>query len=132
MVILLLKNPHRNRGFTLLEIMIALAILAITMTTLLLSTSQVARNSRYLRDKTFASIVASNIINSARFRLITLPSKQGSTSGSQSQAGNVYHWNLRSQNTSDAFTQKLIVDVTLANNTTPLISMTGYRPVLQP
>jgi general secretion pathway protein I len=132
MVILLLKIPHRNCGFTLLEIMIALAILAITMTTLLLSTSQVARNSRYLRDKTFASIVASNIINSARFGTINLSSKESSTSGTQTQAGNLYHWRLSSHNTSDPFTQKLIVDVTFDKNATPLISMIGYRPVLQP
>ncbi len=56
------KNINQN-GFTLLEIMVAIAILATAMTAVIKSTSQVSTNAFLLRQKTFAHWVAQNKMN---------------------------------------------------------------------
>ncbi|HEX2549820.1 MAG TPA: type II secretion system minor pseudopilin GspI [Gammaproteobacteria bacterium] len=62
-----------NDGFTLIEILIALTILSIALTALIKSTSQNIKNTHYLRQKTIATWIATNIVNEARLQLITLP-----------------------------------------------------------
>ncbi len=56
-------NYHSNKGFTLVEIMVAIAILAISMTAIIRSTGQVSTNAFLLRQKTFAHWVAQNKMN---------------------------------------------------------------------
>lgn len=48
------------KGFTLIELMVALAVLAIGMTAVLHSTNQAARAGVFLKQKTIAHWVASN------------------------------------------------------------------------
>lgn len=126
-----LKIRRSNQGFTLLEIIIALSILAITMTTLLMSSSQVTRNSRYLRDKTFASFVASNIIESTRLGILPTKTDALSEKGISIEGNNTYHWNLVITQTPNALSQKTKVSVQLGDEKRSLIEMVGYRPVLK-
>lgn len=118
---LLINHPNQN-GFTLLEIMIALAILAITMTALLMSSSQVSKNSRYLRDKTFASIVASNILTKSRAKLLAA----NTLSGIEKQGTKTYQWDLQIQPLNKQL-DKLIVSVRLPKHSEPLIEMSSTR-----
>lgn len=53
----------KSKGFTLLEIMVAIAILAISMTAIIKSTGQVTNNAFLLRQTTFAHWVAQNKMN---------------------------------------------------------------------
>ena len=53
----------KAKGFTLLEIMVAIAILATAMTAIIRSTGQVSTNAFLLRQKTFAHWVAQNKMN---------------------------------------------------------------------
>lgn len=50
------------RGFTLLETMVALVVVALGMTAVYLQLNQYAANSIYLRDKTIASWIGSNTV----------------------------------------------------------------------
>ena len=53
---------HRPaRGFTLIETMVALVIVTLGMTAVYMQLSQFASNALYLRDKTLASWIASNV-----------------------------------------------------------------------
>lgn len=52
--------PDRNAGFTLLEILVALAVLATAMGALIQSAGGFTRNEAYLRDRTIAEWVARN------------------------------------------------------------------------
>src|SRR5687768_14656041 len=52
-------KPH---GFTLLEVMVALAIIAIALSAMIVSAGRDAANVGYLRDKTFAHWTAMNVV----------------------------------------------------------------------
>lgn len=48
------------RGFTLLEVLVALAVLAVALGAVIQATGSFTRNQAYLRDRTFAEWVAHN------------------------------------------------------------------------
>jgi general secretion pathway protein I len=51
-----------DRGFTLIETMVALVIVSLGMTAVYMQLSQYASNAIYLRDKTLASWIGSNVV----------------------------------------------------------------------
>jgi general secretion pathway protein I len=57
-----ISRALRESGFTLLETMVALVVVALGMTAVFLQLNQYAANSIYLRDKTIASWIGSNTV----------------------------------------------------------------------
>lgn len=55
-------NRFRARGFTLIETVVALAIVSLGMTAVFMQLNQFATNAIYLRDKTLASWIGSNTV----------------------------------------------------------------------
>jgi general secretion pathway protein I len=58
----------RNRAFTLIEVMVALLVVAIGMLGAITAVSQAAGNSGYLRDKTLAHWIAMNKLTEVRLQ----------------------------------------------------------------
>ena len=56
----------RSRGFTLLEVMVALIIVAFSLTALTASMNQMIDAANTLRERTFASWIAQNKITEMR------------------------------------------------------------------
>lgn len=56
------STPRKSPGFTLIETVVALLIVALGMTALYMQLSQHLSNAIYLRDKTLASWIASNLL----------------------------------------------------------------------
>jgi len=87
-------------GFTLIEVMAALAVVAIALPALMTSLNLHQDNTGYLRDKALAQMVASNkleelrIVSHARQSLL-----RGRDSGQASVAGREWYWSLESQPT---------------------------------
>jgi general secretion pathway protein I len=80
-----------QRGFTLLEVLVALVIVALGMSALLEMLSQSASNVSALRDKTVAEWIALNQIALARLNL-NVPTT-GTTQGDIQSCGNgSWHW----------------------------------------
>lgn len=77
-------------GFTLIEVLVALAIVAIGMAAVLSALSSSAGTISYLRDKTFAQWVALNKI--ATLRLSGQQPPTGTTNGDTDYAGRSWHW----------------------------------------
>ena len=77
-------------GFTLIEVLVALAIVAIGMAAVLSALSSSAGTVSYLRDKTFANWVALNKI--ATLRISGQQPAAGVTSGDTDYAGRSWHW----------------------------------------
>lgn len=78
------------RGFTLIEVLVALAIVVIGMAAVMGAITSSAKTVSYLRDKTFAQWVAENQIVTIRVsgQLV----QAGNTNGDQVYAGSKWHW----------------------------------------
>jgi general secretion pathway protein I len=81
---------QRTGGFTLIEVLVALAIVAIGMAAVLGALSSSANTISYLRDKTFAEWVALNHV--AEERLKGQPPATGNSDGDVDFAGRKWHW----------------------------------------
>jgi general secretion pathway protein I len=86
---------RRSRGFTLVEVMVALAIVAIAVPSLLFTLDQQIDGTAYLRDRSMAQIVASNRLSELRLALrggqATL---QGTLNGQEELAGRDWFWRV--------------------------------------
>lgn len=104
------RLPARSAGFTLIEVLVAVAVLALAMGAVLLSTSRYADNAIYLRDKTFASWVAHNILN--EWQIQQQWPKPGKQEGESEMAGRNWYWTADVNKTPDPQIRR--VDLTIA------------------
>jgi type II secretion system protein I len=79
-----------TRGFTLIEVLVAMAIVAIGMAAVLGTLTSSAEGVSYLRDKTLANWVALNQIALARLKGQAPP--PGKSDGDTDYAGRKWHW----------------------------------------
>jgi len=99
----------RQRGFTLLEIMVALAVLAIAMAALVAESSQNIKNLTRLRAHTIAHWVAMNRI--AELQLQPTWPSTGQNSGVVEMAHGNWRWESRVTDTDDDAVRRLDVTV---------------------
>ncbi len=101
--------PARN-GFTLIELMVALAIFSIAAIALLRLEGATVAQTAILRDRTIGQIVARNIAIEA----LTDPSAPpaGVLSGEEENGGRVWRWTRAATRTPDARVQRIDVSVT--------------------
>jgi general secretion pathway protein I len=103
------RHTAQQRGFTLLEILVALAILATALAALLGAVSRQVDNTAYLRDKTLAHWVGMNVL--AEFQLKQNWPRKGKADGQAQQADRDWWWEVQAQETPDADIQKLVLTV---------------------
>ena len=89
-----MSRQRCHRGFTLIEVLVALVIVAVGMAALMGALSSSAKTVSYMQDKTFAEWVALNQIATTRLKLIQsqLPAT-GKTNGDVDFANRTWHWN---------------------------------------
>jgi general secretion pathway protein I len=88
-------RASRLRGFTLVEVMVALAIVAIAVPALLFTLDQQIDGTAYLRDRSLAQVVAGNRMNELRLALRAGRRRlQGSLSGSETLASRDWFWRV--------------------------------------
>lgn len=81
---------RRAAGFTLVEVLVALVLVAVGVAALLTALNSAATSTGYLRDKAFAHWVATNRV--IETRLATNPPANGVTSGEVEFAGQRWQW----------------------------------------
>jgi general secretion pathway protein I len=119
----------RRKGFTLLEVLVALAVVALALPALLFALDQQVDGTAYLRDKSLARLVASNkltevrLLADARGQLL-----RGSESGEARLAGRDWYWWLDSEGTEVPGFNRVTVRVGLAagDGDDSLVTLVGY------
>lgn len=102
-------------GFTLLEILVALAIVAISLTALSGSISTVTSNNATIQQKTVALWIAEDVINEHRINHQWPP--VGRHTGTRELLGSQWQWSLQIEQTSTQDMFKATVSV--ANSANP-------------
>ncbi len=100
----------RMVGFTLLEVLVALAVLAIAMGAIIGAATQSINSVGYLRDQTFASWAALNKVNELLLDPDPWPD-EGSRKGNIELANRNWRWEARFQKTDDPDLPRLEVTV---------------------
>lgn len=94
------RSLLRQPGFTLVEVMVALAVVALALPALMFALYQQVDGTGYLRDKSLAQLVANNKL--VELRLLTTARSglfSGVDSGVEELAGRQWHWRLSSSAT---------------------------------
>ena len=115
------------RGFTLVEVLVALMVVAIGLAALMVAVSGTARSSSYLRDKTLAQWIALNRLSEVR--LNTNKFGQNTDTGELVFAGRTWHYDTRYFDTSIASMKRVVVRVYEGNakaKGNPLAESTGF------
>lgn len=116
------------RGFTLLEVMVALAVLAIALAALIKGVTENSVNAAYLRDRTFAHWVGMNVV--AEQRLLGEWREKGSKRGEEEMGNHTWYWRATVSETFDEEVRRLDVEVFIdeARDTTPLTRLVAFLP----
>ncbi len=85
-----MKPPCAARGFTLIEVLVALVIVAVGMSAVMSALSSSANTLSFLRDETFAQWLALNRISTIRLSGQQPPT--GTTDGDTDFGGRSWHW----------------------------------------
>lgn len=120
-----MTNSSRIGGFTLIEVMLAMAVFAIAGLALLSAASNNARNMGHLEDKMFANWVASNQLVTVNLTS-TWPPKNNAK-GEVELAGRQWFWQQKVIKTTDNDMRAIVMEVRLdEKNKLPLTSLTTY------
>jgi general secretion pathway protein I len=124
-----MNSTSRAAGFTLLEVLIALAVLALALAAVISTAGSSTRAAASLRDKTFAHWVAMNQVTQAR--LAKKWPDTGSSNGDSDMAGRGWHWEMTVSKTGDKYLRRIDIDVfTDSDDKRPVTSLTAF--VAQP
>lgn len=121
--------PRRSHGFTLVEVLVALAIVAVALMAALRAAGQGTQAAAERRQRVLASWIAENRLAEHRARGDWLP--LGIARGTQSQAGMAFIWREEVIATPNASFRRVDVFVSApAEEARPLARLTGF--VVQP
>lgn len=115
------------RGFTLVEVLVALMIVAMGLAALMVAVSGTARTSGYLRDKTLAQWIALNRLSEVRLNVSKFG--QNTDLGELDFANRKWHYDTRYFDTSFPSMKRLVVRVYAGDAKTkgnPLAESTGF------
>jgi general secretion pathway protein I len=120
-------KPRRERGFTLVEVLVALMIIALGLAALMIAVSGTARTSGYLRDKMLAQWIALNRL--AEVRMNVAKFGQNTDTGELDFGNRKWHYDTRYFDTSIGSMKRVVVRVYLGDAKTkgnPVIQAVGF------
>lgn len=120
-----MRAMHKVSGFTLLEVLVALAVLAVTMAAISHTASSGVWHVDAMRERTLADWVAQNrlAMHAARGDWIAV----GVQTGDEEQAGQRFRWREEVSATPNPTMRRIAVTVYAPNDSSyTLRQMTGY------
>jgi general secretion pathway protein I len=120
-------SRRRACGFTLVEVLVALMIVAMGLAALMVAVSGAARTSGYLRDKSLAQWIALNRLSEVRLNVNK--SAQNADTGELKFANRTWHYDTRYFDTSITSMKRIVVRVYAGDAKTkgnPLAESTSF------
>jgi general secretion pathway protein I len=117
-------NRHQH-GFTLLEVLVALAVLALVLGAIIKAGGVSASNVALLRDRTLAGWVAENKIN--ELLLSRDWPDAGVSDDTTTLAGREWYWEVRISETSDPDLRRLDVAIRDQKGAAPLAELIAFK-----
>ena len=115
---------NRSRGFTLIEVMVALVVAALALVAVLAGISQMVDAGTAMRDRTYAAWIAQNRI--AEMRLANVEPEVSTTNGEVEFAGLEWGWTATVSETGVEFLYRVDVEVSFAGNDDVIRTVTGF------
>jgi general secretion pathway protein I len=122
-----LRHSHRTEGFTLVEVLVALVVVALGLTALMVAVNGTARTSGFLRDKSLAQWIALNRLSEVRLNVTKFG--QNTDTGELDFGSRKWHYDTRYFDTSIASMKRVVVRVYLGDAKTkgnPLAQAVGF------
>ena len=123
------RGASRKRGFTIIEVMVALLVVAIALPALLKALYQQVDGTAYLRDKAIAQWVASNRMAEVRIRRARTDSIFAEEQkGVEDMADRDWYWWMTSEVTAveDFYRVEITVATAEAERDTPVYTLVGF------
>jgi general secretion pathway protein I len=120
-------HSQRSRGFTLVEVLVALVVVALGLTALMVAVNGTARTSGFLRDKSLAQWIALNRLSEVRLNVTKFG--QNTDTGELDFGNRKWHYDTRYFDTSIASMKRVVVRVYLGEAKTkgnPLAQAVGF------
>ncbi len=114
----------RGRGFTLLEALVALAVIAIGLAAAMRAIGMATQSTRELRQRQLAEWVAENRL--AEIRAAGLYPNVGSDEGSAEQGGDKFRWHIDFKATPNPLFRRVDIRVYAAGESSPLAQLSGF------
>ena len=120
------RSHHRKRscGFTLIEVMVALAVLAIALAAVIEGVTAHVANATYLRDRTLAHWVAMN--RAAELQLGSEWPSPGTTKGAALLADHEWFWTVIVYQTGDTHVRRADIEVSNKDGGETLSKVIAY------
>lgn len=117
------NRPNRG-GFTLVEVLVALAVIAIALTAVMTNVGQGVNTTIALRERTIAMWVAKNRL-ATHYATNTWPSPDA-TDGVAEMAGHQWRWREQVATTPDADIRRIEIEVRSAPEREVLARLVGF------
>lgn len=114
---------RKSSAFTLIEVLIALFIIAIALAAAIQATNQSVRATMHVRNTTIAHFVAMNILSEIQVGMTPPPTSGSPTNGQTKMLGEEWKWTASEK--SENNTEKLIV-VTVSQKNNRITEVEGY------
>jgi len=114
----------RQAGFTLVEVMVALSIVALSLTAIAASMNQMIDAANTMRERTYASWIAQNKI--AELRLANVEAEVSTTSGEIDFGNATWEWTADISETGIEGFVRVDVSVSLAGSEYIIRTVTGF------
>jgi general secretion pathway protein I len=104
-------KKNNASGFTLIEVMIALAIISISLTAVIKATSQNIKDTIYLQNKMTAHWVGMNVMNQVRVGLLKVSSQANNLEEETEMLGSKWAWTAYTKDTPNPQIKEIHVEV---------------------
>jgi len=122
------KYKNKQKGFTLLEVMVALLVVAVSLGGAVKVIGNAASNATRMNNKAFANWVALNQI--AKLRIGNEWPKFGEQKGDSEMAGRKWAWSQKSIKTDDDNIRRIEMSVWSEDDkkSAPFVTVVGFLP----